>query len=138
MMVVMMLRATRRRHLPTPPVLSLRQRRHRPPSLPTFGPIRTQHTGNDSCRRRWSPRDEGKYWEFRDQTAWGRGFVVERRAFVTPWRAGLADLNAVASHLPVGETSSWLHFLRIALAVPPEDKVSVSPSCPASEAAVEV
>lgn len=135
MMVVMMLRATRRRHLPTPPLLSLRQRRHRPPSLPPFGPIRTEHPGNDSGRRGWSPREEGKYWEFGGQPAWGRGFVGERRAFVTPWRAGLADLKAMGSHFSCPRNFLLKTSLSAGL-LWPEEKVSAR--SPLLEAAMEV
>ena len=87
MMVVMMLRATQRRHLRTPPALSLRQRPHRPPSLPTARPISIQRTGNDAERSGRGQREGGKYWELREKPksgAWlcdrGAGFVTEGRA----------------------------------------------------------
>lgn len=98
MMVVMMLRATRRRHLPTPPYCHCGNGATARPHFRILDQSGSNIPGNDSCRSGWSPREEGKYWKLREQPAWGRGLVVERRAFVTPWRAGWADLKVVVSH----------------------------------------
>lgn len=80
MMVVMMLRATRRRHLRTPPALSLRQRPHRPPSLPTSGPISIQRTGTDAWRGGRVKEKEGSIGSSENFGGGGRGFVTEGRA----------------------------------------------------------
>lgn len=98
MMVVMMLRATRRRHLRTPPALSLRQRPHRPPSLPTARPISSQRTGNDAWRSGRGLGEGGKYWELGDQPRKGAWLGGWGAGFVTPWRAGGGDLKVGTDH----------------------------------------
>ena len=108
MMVVMMLRATRRRHLRTPPALSLRQRPHRPPSLPTAGPISAQRTGSDAGMSGRGQRVGGKNWELRAPPRKGAWPRRRGAGFVTPSRAGRGDLKTGTS-LGLSE-KLFLHF----------------------------
>ena len=108
MMVVMMLRATRRRHLRTPPALSLRQRPHRPPSLPTAGPISAQRTGNDARRSGRGQRGGGQYWKRRAPARKGAWPPIRGAGIVTASRAGRGDLKTRTS-LGLSE-KLFLHF----------------------------
>lgn len=142
MMVVMMLRATRRRHLQTPPALSLRQRPHRPPSLPTSGPISTQRTGNDARQSGRGQVAGGKYLGAPSAAA-GGAWLVTAGGQGGPCDSLAGRLEKFESWNRPGPKNGkfFLHFSRSAYlfcSVPSCCQVSFGLLCLAQEPGTEV